>query len=128
MMRASDFLGSLDTRQFRLDLLPIRPESVVVRPVPGRVRRVWPDWASAMTMPWGIYVRPDVLGGAEDTLARIIAHELVHARQWKTKGVVGFLLHYLSDYLKGRARRMGHREAYRAIRLEAEAYDIVKRL
>lgn len=127
-MRASELLGSLDTHQFRLSLLPIRPESVEVRPVPPRLRRVWPDWAAAMTMPWGIYVRPDVLEGDPEALARIIAHELVHARQWKTRGVVGFLLHYLSDYLKGRARRMGHKEAYRAIGLEAEAYDIVKRL
>lgn len=127
-MRAVDLLGPFDTARLRLSLLPIRPDIVDVRPVPPRLRRLWPKWTAAMTMPWAVYVRRDVLDGDPAFLARIIAHELVHVRQWKTNGLVGFLRHYLTDYIRGRARRLGHKDAYREISLEAEAYEIVARL
>ena len=97
MRHASDLLGDLDRPRLRVSLIPVRPESVAVRPLPRGLRRLWPKWAAAMTMPWGIYVRPDVLAGDEAFLARIIAHELVHARQWRTHGPVGFARHYLAD-------------------------------
>ena len=123
-MRAVDFLGSRDTPILREHLFPVVPENVKVRPVPARLGRMWPRWAAAMTTPWAIYVRPDVLEGDEGFLSQIITHELVHARQWKTNGLMGFLRHYLTDYLRGRLRRLGHKDAYRSISLEAEAYDI----
>ena len=127
-MRAVDLLGPFDTAKLRLSLLPIRPDVVDVRPVPPQLRPIWPKWAAAMTMPWAVYVRRDVLDGDPGFLARIIAHELVHVRQWKTKGLVGFLRHYLTEYIRGRARKLGHKEAYRAISLEAEAYEIADHL
>ncbi|HSJ36383.1 MAG TPA: DUF4157 domain-containing protein [Acidimicrobiia bacterium] len=120
-MRAGDLLGPLDRPELRVRLLPVVPEQVVVRVRPAWLRRIWPRWAAAMTLPWGIYLRPDQVDADPERLGRLIAHELVHTRQWKTLGLVGFLGHYLADYLRGRLRRMGHREAYRAISLEAEA-------
>ncbi|MGV3758253.1 MAG: hypothetical protein ACO1PW_01765 [Actinomycetota bacterium] len=52
---------------------------------------------------------------------RLRAHELVHVRQWRTLGVLGFLRRYLGAYLRWRLRRYPHWAAYRRIPLEIEA-------
>lgn len=120
-MKAADLLGRFDSPALRVRLLPTYPETVVVRPFPGGVRRLWPSWVGAVTLPWGIYVRPDLLDGDPEALGRLLCHELVHVRQWKTLGALGFLRRYLSDYLRGRLRGLSHRQAYQAIGLELEA-------
>jgi uncharacterized protein DUF4157 len=51
----------------------------------------------------------------------LIAHELVHVRQWRELGATRFLVRYLGAYSRGRWRRLGHRAAYEAIPLEVEA-------
>jgi Domain of unknown function (DUF4157) len=51
----------------------------------------------------------------------LIAHELVHVRQWREHGAVRFLARYLGAYAKGRWRGLGHKAAYEGIPLEAEA-------
>jgi hypothetical protein len=51
----------------------------------------------------------------------LIAHELVHVRQWRELGAARFLARYLGAYTRGRWRGLGHRAAYEAIPLEAEA-------
>lgn len=127
-MRATDLLGALETPDLRNRLMPVRADQVAVRPTPAWLRRVWPRWAVAMALPWAIWVRPDALAGDPDALARVLVHELVHMRQWKVHGVVGFLRHYLGDYLRGRRRRLGHLGAYRATRFEAEAYATADRM
>lgn len=123
-MRSVHLLGPADTPELRRRLEPVQPEAVEVRPVPRALLRVWPKWAAAMSVPWRVWVRPDVLYGNPAFLAEIVAHELVHVRQWRTNGVVGFLRHYLADYARGRLNRLGHLGAYRAIRFETEAYDV----
>ena len=72
--------------------------------------------AGAMTVGHFILVRP---GRERDE--RLLAHELVHVRQWREDGRVRFLWRYFSAYIKGRFRRLGHRGAYLAIPYEAEA-------
>jgi hypothetical protein len=57
----------------------------------------------------------------------LIAHELVHVRQWRELGAVAFLARYLGAYARGRWRGLGHRAAYEAIPLEAEARAIAGR-
>ena len=52
---------------------------------------------------------------------RLLAHELVHVRQWRELGVVGFLVRYVGSYLRWRVRGYGHWAAYRRIPLEVEA-------
>jgi hypothetical protein len=52
---------------------------------------------------------------------RLLAHELVHVRQWRELGVAGFLGRYLGAYLRWRLRGYGHWAAYRRIPLEIEA-------
>ena len=54
----------------------------------------------------------------------LIAHELVHVRQWRELGAVRFLARYLGAYGRGRWRGLGHRGAYEAIPLEAEAREV----
>jgi hypothetical protein len=51
----------------------------------------------------------------------LLAHELVHVRQWRELGVATFLWHYLRAYATSRARGTRHWDAYAAIPLEAEA-------
>lgn len=53
--------------------------------------------------------------------ADLIAHELVHVRQWRELGAVRFLVRYLGAYVGGRWRGLGHRAAYESIPLETEA-------
>jgi uncharacterized protein DUF4157 len=74
---------------------------------------------SAMTLGSHIFVRR----GNEHDRA-LLAHELVHVRQWRELGVVGFLRAYLGAYAAGRFRGLGHWAAYAAIPLEVEARDI----
>jgi len=52
---------------------------------------------------------------------RLLRHELVHVRQWRTLGIVGFLVRYGGAYVRWRVRGYGHWAAYRRIPLEIEA-------
>jgi hypothetical protein len=53
--------------------------------------------------------------------AGLLAHELVHVRQWRELGAVRFPWRYLGAYVRGRLHGLGHRAAYTAIPLEREA-------
>ena len=74
--------------------------------------------ASGMTIGRFVLLRSDEdrSGGRE-----LLAHELVHVRQYEELGVPRFLLHYLRDYFRGLRRLRKHRAAYLAIPTEAEA-------
>lgn len=50
-------------------------------------------------------------------------HETIHFQQYLETLVLGFLLIYLWDYLRGIALRLKGPEAYMAIRAEVEAYE-----
>jgi hypothetical protein len=51
----------------------------------------------------------------------LIAHELVHVQQWREHRALPFLVRYVSEYLRSRARGMRHWAAYSAISFEEEA-------
>jgi hypothetical protein len=51
----------------------------------------------------------------------LLAHELVHVRQWRELGVATFLWRYLCAYATCRVRGAGHQDAYESIPLEVEA-------
>jgi Domain of unknown function (DUF4157) len=53
--------------------------------------------------------------------AELLAHELVHVRQYRRLGTAAFLGHYVGEYLRGRLAGASHAEAYRAISFEREA-------
>lgn len=80
------------------------------------VSRLVAPGAAATTLGRVVLVRPDAAGSQ-----RLMDHELVHVRQWRDLGVVGFLARYLGAYLRWRVRRYPHWAAYRRIPLEIEA-------
>ena len=49
-------------------------------------------------------------------------HEAIHIAQVRRDGWLRFYTRYLWEYLRGRWRGLAHKEAYRAIGYEAEAY------
>ncbi len=93
-----------------------------VRPAPVWLERLWLGPVVAMTVPGSVFVRRDRLG--DPGLAPLLVHELVHIRQWRDHGVLGFLVRYLAEYLRGRGRGLTHWQAYRQITLESEAREI----
>lgn len=80
------------------------------------VSRLVAPGAAATTLGRFVFVRPDAVDSP-----RLIAHELVHVRQWRALGIAGFLQRYLRAYLGWRLRRYPHWAAYRRIPLEIEA-------
>jgi hypothetical protein len=102
-----------------LDAYDVLPRAVAQRVRIIRVR-VLPPGASGMTL--GRFVL--VLGDTDhDGTRTLLAHELVHVRQWHELGTVRFLVRYLGGYLRALARHRRHFRAYRAIPLEVEAYE-----
>jgi len=90
--------------------------------------------ARLVTVPW---LTPGVAGmtvgrwillrrGREDD-AELIAHELVHVRQWRERGALRFLATYLAAYARGRRAGLGHLGAYAAIPAEVEARTLAGR-
>jgi len=98
-----------------------RVSFVHVPPLDGaRARVVVVGWLTpgtlAMTLGRWILIRR----GRELDRA-LLAHEMVHVRQWRERGAAGFLAAYVGEYLRERFRGLGHWDAYRAISFEAEA-------
>ena len=77
---------------------------------------------AAMTLGRVILLRTDHAG---DTA--LLAHELVHVRQWRELGAVRFLWRYLGAYARSRAAGLSHQRAYEAIPLEVEARALAGR-
>jgi hypothetical protein len=92
----------------------------------ARARIVDVPWltpgAAAMTLGRVILLRRD---HADDTA--LLAHELVHVRQWRELGAVRFLWRYLGAYSRSRAAGLSHQRAYEAIPLEVEARTLAGR-
>jgi hypothetical protein len=98
---------------------------VLPRPLAERVRvvsvPVLVPGTSGMTL--GRFVL--LVGDTDrDGTRKLLAHELVHVRQWHELGTPRFLVRYLTGYLRGLVRHRRHRRAYRAIPLEIEAYAL----
>src|SRR5829696_4634985 len=84
--------------------------------------RLLPPGAHGMTI--GRHVL--LLRGYEDR-PTLIAHELVHVRQYAERGRLRFLARYLWDYVGNLVRLRNHRKAYLAIPTEVEARAEAKR-
>jgi Domain of unknown function (DUF4157) len=76
----------------------------------------------AMTLGRLILLRRDHAGDEA-----LLAHELVHVRQWRELGPFRFLWRYLGAYARGRRAGLGHEAAYHAIPLEVEARRLAGR-
>lgn len=113
-----------DSDQLRVLIHPIRPERLSLKAASPLMMSLWGPGIQAMTLKSWIFVDPKILKGDPDGLARLVIHELVHARQWHDYGVMGFLGRYGAAYLRGRRQGLSHREAYLNIDLEEEARRI----
>lgn len=60
----------------------------------------------------------------DDRSTTLLAHELVHVRQFAEMGPVRFLSAYLGAYFQNLKRTRSHRQAYLDIPLEREAREI----
>lgn len=58
---------------------------------------------------------------SDDGTSTLIAHELVHVRQWQEQGVLGFSTRYIGAFLRGLVRHRRWRTAYLEIPAETEA-------
>lgn len=119
---AARFVGSLGEEYLRA-IAPITPEDVTVRKAPRLLSAVWGRTTGAMTLGSTVFVDPAVIERGGGSLVALLKHELVHARQWRDLGVVGFLLRYARQYAVARLTGSTHRQAYLAIDLEVEARE-----
>jgi hypothetical protein len=78
-----------------------------------------PPGATAITLGDVVFIREE--WRRSKGLAELIRHEMVHVRQWRERGVLGFLQWYLGSYLGWRVRGYSHWAAYRRIPAEVEA-------
>ncbi|MEM7140716.1 MAG: DUF4157 domain-containing protein [Actinomycetota bacterium] len=100
-----------------LEAYDLVPREIAER---ARIQRVFvlPPGASGMTIGRLILLKSDVdRSGSRE----LVAHELVHVRQYAESGFVRFLAVYLRDYLRQLVRLRRHRAAYLAIPAEAAA-------
>lgn len=71
-----------------------------------------------MTIGRFVFLRGDRI---QDRSTTLLAHELVHVRQFAELGVMKFLIAYLGAYVKNLYSLRNHHAAYLAIPLEVEA-------
>ena len=77
-----------------------------------------PPAAAGMTIGKFVLLRDDHIMRTSSTL---LAHELVHVRQFAEMGAPRFLFTYLSEYVRNLWRCRNHHQAYLDISLEVEA-------
>lgn len=96
---------------------------VLPRSLAARVRVVTvpflPRGTSGLTLGRFVLVTDDRV---RDGGRQLLAHELVHVRQYAEQGFVPFLARYLTAYLRNVWRLRDHDAAYRAIPAEVQAY------
>jgi hypothetical protein len=124
LLRASGF----DPDDLRVRMPRVDPATVTVKVASPLFRRLWAKGISAVSLPTGVYVQPSIMerlrsGDDRERFGRLIIHELMHIEQWRRLGALRHLYQYVGDYVRGRWQRLGHWEAYRAIRLEIEARE-----
>lgn len=113
---------SATTKRRSLEREEIDSFSHVAEGVLGRVKLVrtnlLPPAADGMTVGRFVFLRGDRIQHRSTTL---LAHELVHVRQFAELGVMRFFMIYLGSYFANLFRLRNHRAAYLAIPLEVEA-------
>ncbi len=77
-----------------------------------------PPQADGLTIGRWVFLRGDRIQRSANTL---LAHELVHVRQFAEMGAIAFLSTYVREYLVNLWRLRNHHQAYLAISLEVEA-------
>jgi hypothetical protein len=75
-----------------------------------------------------IYLASSSGSDADAESLALLAHELMHVRQYLELGTWRFRWAYLREYLAGRLRRLGHEGAYRNIAFERAAHEVEERV
>lgn len=101
-----------------LDAYDVVPRALATRVRIQRVPFLAPG-SNGMTIGRVVFLRND---GVYDGSRKIIAHELVHVRQYYELGLLRFLARYLSGYARALWKHRRHRAAYYAIPFEEQAY------
>lgn len=120
--------SSYDLEEVERLVHPVRPETINVWPASRWLQMLWRPGIGGVTQGRRIFVKPELLHGDRDRLARLVIHELVHVYQFRTSGYVAFMARYGRDYLKGLLSGMDRREAYLAIPAEVEARELTARV
>jgi hypothetical protein len=110
-----------DTEALRSQIAPVDPDRVNIWPASLLLRSMWRKGIQGQTHGRLVFVDPDVLHADPERLARLVIHELVHVRQYKTLGYLRFTYSYLREYVSGRLRGKTSRQAYLDISHEREA-------
>lgn len=118
----------LYTDELRVTLHPLEPDEINVWPASRYLRALWRAGIRGVTIRRLVLVDPELFESDRRRLARLVIHELVHVRQFSDQGYLSFMTRYIGDYLRGRLRGMGHRDAYLEIPAEVEARQIQQRL
>lgn len=79
-----------------------------------------PPAADGMTIGNIVFLRGDRI---EQRATTLLAHELVHVRQFAEHGPIRFLTQYVGAYLKNFLATKNHRQAYLDIPFEIEARE-----
>ncbi len=103
-----------------LDCYDLVPRWVARRARLVRVA-VLPPGCAALTSGRVVFLRRDE---PTDGTSTLIAHELVHVRQFAEMGRLYFLIRYLGPYARNLAGLRNHHRAYLAIPAEQEAYRL----
>jgi hypothetical protein len=105
-----------------VEVEPNQHADVCFESMPQWMRLVLSNRVSCLTLGRRIFLDPEtyeeVVAGVRPD---IVAHELVHASQWKADGG-RFLLNYLAEYLRFRLVGVSHDAAYRSISYEISAF------
>lgn len=116
-----------DTDALRVRIAPVDPGRVNLYPASRLLRRLWRPGIAAMTQGRFVFITPEVMNGDRDRLARLVIHELIHVRQYRSAGYFRFLTSYLKEYWMGRIGGKSPREAYLDISHEREARELTDR-
>ena len=113
-----------DSDALKVRLAPVDPDTVNVWPASSLFRRFWRKGIEGVTYWKFVFVDAEVMRGDPQRLARLVIHELVHVRQYMSRGYLSFVVSYAMEYLRGRLSGMSPHEAYRAISHEREAREM----
>ena len=120
--------AGIDTPHLRSELAPVDPDRINVWPASRWFRRLWRPGIKGVTSGGIVFVDPEMMRGDHQRLARLVVHELVHVRQFRTGGYIWFGARYIWDYLVGRLRGLSRRDAYLENPAEVEAREVTARL
>lgn len=112
---AAPWLSEVDLEQARLHI-GTWLSRLILRVMPDPIPGVDP---AAVTLGRHIFINPAYWPLDRLPAFRLLVHEMVHVRQWREKGVLGFLLSYIRDYLS-------HPQRYGGVRLEHEADEVAR--